>query len=750
MWEQASAALQQHYKSLIPALDYRHNPRFAWAAVLQAYPLLLLKTLPWTKSSSLVAVLFYTVPVTSVATLLLFAAYGHDPAYLNASILDRGVFDGRTSVFCETCNNTAISSSERDYLRDQQHHLTTASLQRSAESGCRICAVLWERRTRILKDFVKDLKYWEPATTYAWRHDSLIFNFKHDCLRAQECRFRICKAQELDRDTDGQEAQDTPRLLLLPELSNHTGCDDTLSLAAKWLQNCLIYHGVCNKNRVLAFRPSRLLRLGDDKISIHLAEDMPKRVSYLTLSHCWGKSDTIKLLCCNQAAFRTNIAWDDLPRTFQDAVSLTKRLGFLYLWIDSLCIIQDSPEDWDREAKLMGNIYKNAVCNIAASGASDNSQGCFFSRNPNTLQPAILPSKSQEEEYLINETDIFDDHILYTRAWVLQEALLARRTLDCGRGQLFWRCGEMRASEVFPSGVSRYILHERHPASNFGFRTSDGEALILDVNILEGRLRDKSQIFQLPTAPGKASITTSPNDSTFGLWAVIVGYYTEMKLTKDADRTVALSGIIDIFRPFFGAHSHGLWHIFMPVELLWTAKGATARPSIQRAPTWSWMSLEGPMTYADCKFKYGVDILVTQFISIETKEHETQLRLTAPLLRATWRVDEATKPRKSAVISSIESNDQPVMFMEMRITTGSCGNIYFDHWDEEMPVKNIFCIPIKVDKGQYSWINLPDITGLVLHEVRDDVFIRVGHFDACMKTWMPLLQKAERREIIVI
>lgn len=231
---------------------------------------------------------------------------------------------------------------------------------------------------------------------------------------------------------------------------------------------------------------------------------------------------------------------------------LTRRLGFLYLWMNSLCIIQDSAEDWDREANLMGKIYKNAVCNLAASEGLDSSQGCFYSRNPYTLQPTILPSKSQVEEYLINKTDTFDDHILYTRACVLQEALLARRTIDCGRGQLFWRCGETRASEVFRIGVPRYILHENHPASKLETRSSDGDELLLDVNIIEGRLRSKNEILQLPTAPGKGSTRPKLNDSTFGLWAAIVGLYPEMNLTKDTDRTVALSGIIDIFRPFFG------------------------------------------------------------------------------------------------------------------------------------------------------------------------------------------------------
>lgn len=82
----------------------------------------------------------------------------------------------------------------------------------------------------------------------------------------------------------------------------------------------------------------------------------------------------------------------------------------------------------------------------------------------------------------------------------------------------------------------------------------------------------------------------------------------------------------------------------MPVELLWTPKDNTALPSVQRAQTWSWMSLEGSVTYEHCVFEYGVDTLATQFISIETKEHETQIRLITPLLRANWRIDDDTTP----------------------------------------------------------------------------------------------------------
>ena len=201
--QQAQAAFWQHHNSLIPALDYRHKPRFAWAALLQVCALLPPLCSASMKSRSVWEVLLYTVPITSVATMLLYATYGHDPDYLNAPMSNGEALEERTSVFCETCKNTAISPQKIDNKCNEQHHLTAASLHRSAESGCRICATLWERRARIPKDFVKDLKYWEPATTYTRYpantymryHDSLVFSFKQDLRGTQRFCFQICKVK---------------------------------------------------------------------------------------------------------------------------------------------------------------------------------------------------------------------------------------------------------------------------------------------------------------------------------------------------------------------------------------------------------------------------------------------------------------------------------------------------------------------------------------------------------------------------
>jgi hypothetical protein len=202
-------------------------------------------------------------------------------------------------------------------------------------------------------------------------------------------------------------------------LPQHTGSEESLDFAVKWVHNCLVFHGVCNTNQDKSFRPSRLLYLGSKSVRIHTSVEMPNRLQYLTLSHCWGKHQLVRLLESNLTSFCDNVPYELLPPTFRDAIRITRRLGFLYLWIDSLCIIQDSSEDWNHEARLMGKIYTNATCNIAASDAPDSSHGCLYSRNPRTIQPEAVTLEGDGEKIMFNKTDIYEEHhMLYTRAWV--------------------------------------------------------------------------------------------------------------------------------------------------------------------------------------------------------------------------------------------------------------------------------------------------------------------------------------------
>lgn len=136
--------------------------------------------------------------------------------------------------------------------------------------------------------------------------------------------------------------------------------------------------------------PSRLLEIGDD--SIRLVEVLNKTPTspYVTLSHCWGKAQFLTLKQSNLDQFTKSIPASSLPRTFQDAVAIAKRLKIYYIWIDSLCIIQDLKNDWLKEASLMHKIYANAYCNIAATGARDSSYGLFIERDIRQLHPVTI------------------------------------------------------------------------------------------------------------------------------------------------------------------------------------------------------------------------------------------------------------------------------------------------------------------------------------------------------------------------
>ena len=137
-----------------------------------------------------------------------------------------------------------------------------------------------------------------------------------------------------------------------------------------------------------------ILSLGGDKDFriIHSNKTLPDG-PYLTLSHRWGTAKFVKLEQSKLKEFEQGLKIADLPRTFRDAIVVTRRLGCKYLWIDSLCIIQDSPADWSHEAGLMGEVYANSLCNIAATGSITSDEGCFMERNASGVGGLVVSPK---------------------------------------------------------------------------------------------------------------------------------------------------------------------------------------------------------------------------------------------------------------------------------------------------------------------------------------------------------------------
>jgi hypothetical protein len=180
------------------------------------------------------------------------------------------------------------------------------------------------------------------------------------------------------------------------EHNSSTGSSTNLDLVASWLHDCANYHRhCCQQSQTESILPHRLLDIGDwehpRRIFLSVGED--RIGSYAALSYCWGKSERERqYLTKNENLEQRQEAVDisTFPKTFTDAIVVCRHLGIRFLWIDSLCIIQDNQSDWQTQSERMGNIYSNATLTIAASVGEDSYSGLFVDRDPRKTYPSTL------------------------------------------------------------------------------------------------------------------------------------------------------------------------------------------------------------------------------------------------------------------------------------------------------------------------------------------------------------------------
>jgi hypothetical protein len=374
--------------------------------------------------------------------------------------------------------------------------------------------------------------------------------------------------------------------------SNNTGSRESWSQVKHWLARCNSDHINCPKlvseAEETRWYPTRLLDLqprsssqGDDLRLVISKEHLPQG-DYMTLSHCWGKLPFMILTTETIDIFRAHIRFSNLTKSFQDAITITRRLGIRYLWIDSLCIIQRGPgskSDWGRESAMMDRIYENSYLNIGATGASDGRYGCFQERRYEEISRPIFhkpecklhPQKHRRPYRLIENTFLEDTLLrepLLQRGWVFQERYLSPRMLHFGSKQLFWECKGMQVCESFPTN-----LHTSSP-----FPT------------LEDVTRDDD-----------SSMSSVPAIDIFGhiRWYQIIKEYTSKNLTRAEDKLIAFSGVARLYAARVldddTMYLAGIWSIDLPRGLLWyvSEEGRSSRPKNWRAPSWSWASVEG-------------------------------------------------------------------------------------------------------------------------------------------------------------
>ena len=310
-------------------------------------------------------------------------------------------------------------------------------------------------------------------------------------------------------------------------------------------------------------------------------------MKYVALSHCWGGTNTAILKKDTLSTMIGGIDWSQLPKTFQDAIYVTRCLGFRYLWIDSLCIVQDSPEDWSKESGTMHAVYANCVLTIAASWGNDSDTGLFIERKPLDQQPCRVFKDACTGIYIQpNITDPARFSIshkvqpLEKRAWAVQERYLPARILSYGSFELQWDCLESHGSESWPTRLRRRaetMIAEDIP----GHWMYEPENTAL------------RQISLLKTRSGRSDLDYMID--FYSHWTHILENYTRARLTVQSDVLVAFSGVTKNVEKWTGlTNIFGMWKELLPLDLLWERVDQgyqTIRyPSY---PTWSWASWVG-------------------------------------------------------------------------------------------------------------------------------------------------------------
>jgi hypothetical protein len=346
----------------------------------------------------------------------------------------------------------------------------------------------------------------------------------------------------------------------------------------------------------------------------------------------------LRLLNSNFAAFRKQIRLRSLPKTFQDCMHVLRRLGGRYIWIDSLCIIQDNLQDWQDESSQMGEIYYHGICNIAATAAANGSDGLFFSRNPITIRPiqANIPStsSSRRSKFIIIDDELWMRSVerspLCQRGWVYQERLLSPRTLHFGASQIYWECRTHSCCESYPLG--------------------------LDDVMRRGRMKEIGWL--KPLVPALY-------DDALLIWSRIVTSYSGCNLTYETDKLVAISGLAMRLSTRMGArYCAGLWERSLPIQLLWKSdryRGRHSRYSEYVAPSWSWASVNGvidpvdlnPRRFGDPKsFKVLIDIAG---VSLELASRNPFGRLKAGSMHLQGRLARLTLQQRRSNLHAADS-----------------------------------------------------------------------------------------------
>jgi Heterokaryon incompatibility protein (HET). len=348
-----------------------------------------------------------------------------------------------------------------------------------------------------------------------------------------------------------------------------------------WVSNCINTHSQClRESSGESALPTRVLDLGSnpEKGPIRLTETNGQlKGRYIALSYAWGGAEFIKTKIDTYERYqKQGIALDELPPTFQDVIELCHTLEIRYLWIDSLCIIQDDRNDWKHESVRMADVYQNAFLTVSALFNTSPYGGLFSDAQVRCVGPvATQETRHPYWTALEKNETIALGFPLLTRGWTFQERMLSPRVLHFTKHEMIWDCREATYCQCGGRYQNANTKLRRNSQTRYEF-----SHVVLN----------------------KSDLSWNDAFDTWDfsqLWKDIVTEYSETDFTVKSDRTVAISGIATLIqRATKWNYLAGLWKETLVGDLCWFATSFPDPPQeTRRKPTWSWFSVDGSFSW---------------------------------------------------------------------------------------------------------------------------------------------------------
>ncbi|KAI1127010.1 heterokaryon incompatibility protein-domain-containing protein [Nemania abortiva] len=396
-----------------------------------------------------------------------------------------------------------------------------------------------------------------------------------------------------------------PKDVFIPQ---YPTADHCLQQVRLWLDGCLA-HGCARRENVVL--PKRVIEVpSDKKKQPTLRITRGEAGTYVALTHCWGRKPMKKLLADNETEWSNGIDPSSLSQNFQDALEITRLLGYRYIWIDALCIVQDSAKDWEEQAPKMAEVYSCANLVLSAAFATNSDEG-FLRYRPSLVTPRLGPESAYfvSEAFLDNEYQfrrIIDMCPLNSRSWCAQERIMATRILHYTPYGMLWECSQSFLTESPKPEVRINDLYRSNSVGSLDKREYD---------ILGHIERWLQRRIKTPVGIADENLL----NTALRAWFHCVTEYSGRDLTHATDKLPAIAALADVFSNGLGDYLGGIWSNFPSRCLSWQATGVSRKiPTEYRAPSWSWASI-------DCRIQWPCDLQAKHITTSWSDRHGPRL-----------------------------------------------------------------------------------------------------------------------------